>query len=245
MEIYGVVFYAVYIHRRQNLAGRSRSRSRRRRFSYTVYIRRSFRIYTGIYTVFIYGRNLPFWGPSSGFQEFEEIERQWCSIVHIAFYEREWGICFCCWGRCPCKCNCKCWWCKCWWGGAGQLFSRHAEESQQQGPLVGDTREGIAEDGGAEKEGQGCVLGRLWASDCREGQGVRCSKCWLECIKEGGACGQLLSIHNPHRSAQDHFKPSACKAAKQAQGQEMLAEKRDISQVEARPWQWRYHSGAR
>ena len=46
-------------------------------------------------------------------------------------------------------------------GGAGQLFSRHAEESQQQGPLVGDTREGIAEDGGAEKEGQGCVLGRL------------------------------------------------------------------------------------
>ena len=66
-----------------------------------------------------------------------------------------------------------------------------------------------------------------------KGSGVQ--KCWLECIKEGGACGQLLSIHNPHRSAQDHFKPSACKAAKQAQGQEMLAEKRDISQVEARP----------
>ena len=32
--------------------------------------------------------------------------------------------------------------------------------------------------------------------------------CWLKCIKEGCVCGQLLSILNPGRSGNDHFKQS-------------------------------------
>ena len=33
--------------------------------------------------------------------------------------------------------------------------------------------------------------------------------CWLQCTKQEGVCGKLLSIQNPARSACDHFKPEA------------------------------------
>jgi hypothetical protein len=61
--------------------------------------------------------------------------------------------------------------------------------------------------------------------------------CWLQCTKQEGVCGKLLSIQNPARSASDHFKPEACKAVRQEQGQATLSaqlgqsEKRDSSHV--------------
>jgi hypothetical protein len=44
-------------------------------------------------------------------------------------------------------------------------------------------------------------------------------QCYLKCIKEGGGCGQLLTIYNTSARAKDHFKASACKGVRQAQGQ--------------------------
>ena len=46
--------------------------------------------------------------------------------------------------------------------------------------------------------------------------------CKLKCVRAEGACGKLLGITNPARSAGDHFTVKGCRAVRQEQGQENL-----------------------
>jgi len=46
--------------------------------------------------------------------------------------------------------------------------------------------------------------------------------CKLKCVRAEGACGKLLGITNPPRSASDHFTAKGCRAVRQEQGQENL-----------------------
>jgi len=75
-----------------------------------------------------------------------------------------------------------------------------------------------------------------------KGKGPR--QCYLQCIKEAGICGALLSVMNPAERAKVHFKASACRTVRQAEGQAFLTEsvqtsKRESSQLWSVHKRWR------